>query len=116
LETADRRVIVVDQTMRSMRDGVRVAKLFGDEPDANTIFVVNRVGEAGRHGLGVNDIQGVLQVAPTSLVPFLPKLVAPAAHHALVATSQRGKFANAVAKLATEISGRQQRRKWWRRA
>ncbi len=116
LETADRRVVVVDQTMRSMRDGVRVAKLFGNEPDANTIFVVNRVGEAGRHGLGVSDIQGVLQVAPTSLVPFLPKLVMPAAHHALVATSQRGKFANAVAKLATEISGRQQRSKWWRRA
>jgi pilus assembly protein CpaE len=116
LETADRRVVVVDQTMRSMRDAVRVAKLFGDEPDANTVFVVNRVGEAGQHGLDVKAIQGVLQVPPTSLVPFLPKLVMPAAHHALIATSQRGKFADAVAKLATEISGRQQRRRWWWRA
>jgi pilus assembly protein CpaE len=113
LERADRRVVVVDQTMRSMRDALRVAKLFGDEPDANTIFVVNRVGEAGQHALGVKDIHGVLQVAPTSLVPFLPKLVTPAAHHALVAASQRGKFADAVGKLAFEISGRQQRRKWW---
>jgi pilus assembly protein CpaE len=116
LEMADRRVVVVDQTMRSMRDGVRVAKLFGDEPDANTIFVVNRVGEAGGHALGVKEIQGVLQVAPTSLVPFLPKLIAPAAQHAHVAASQRGKFTDGVGKLATEISGRQQRRKWWRKA
>src|SRR5439155_20861703 len=30
LEMADRRVIVVDQTMRSMRDAVRVAGLFDD--------------------------------------------------------------------------------------
>jgi len=66
--------------------------------------------------LDVKAIQGVLQVPPTSLVPFLPKLVMPAAHHALIATSQRGKFADAVAKLATEISGRQQRRRWWWRA
>jgi pilus assembly protein CpaE len=114
LEMADRRVIVVDQTMRSMRDAVRVAKLFGDEPDANTIFVVNRVGEAGQHGLNVKDIQGVLQVPPISLVPYQPKIVTPAAHHALVAASRRGKFADAIGKLATEISGRSQRRKWWR--
>jgi pilus assembly protein CpaE len=113
LEMADRRVIVVDQTMRSMRDGVRVAKLFGDEANERSIFVVNRVGEAGQHALGVKDIQGVIQVAPTSLVPFLPKLLAPAAQHALVAASQGGKFADAVGKLAFEISGRQQRRKWW---
>jgi pilus assembly protein CpaE len=113
-EIADRRVVVVDQTMRSMRDVVRVGKMFGDKPDASTIFVVNRLGEAGQHGLSVKDIQGVIQVAPTSLVPFLPKLVAPAANHATVATSQRGKFADAVAKLATEISGRQERRRWWR--
>ena len=113
LEMADRRVVVVDQTMRSMRDGVRVAKLFGDETDERTIFVVNRIGEAGQHALAVKDIQDVIQAVPTSLVPYLPKLVTPAAQHALVAASQRGKFADAVGKLAFEISGRHQRRKWW---
>jgi len=113
LEMADRRVVVVDQTMRSMRDGVRVAKMFGDETDERTIFVVNRIGEAGQHALGVKDIQDVIQAVPTSLVPFLPKLIAPAAQHALVAASQRGKFADAVGKLAFEISGRRRRRKWW---
>jgi len=77
-EIADRRVIVVDQTMRAMRDAVRVAKMFGDDeiPGAErsaehrNIFVVNRVGEAGQHALSLKDVHGVLQVRPTSLIPF----------------------------------------------
>jgi pilus assembly protein CpaE len=121
LEMSDRRVIVLDQTMRSMRDAVRVAGLFGDDQvpaaersvDLRNIFVVNRVGEVGPHAVALKEICAVLQVQPTSVVPFLPRLVAPAAHHAIVAVSKRSKFADAVAKLALELSGRQQRRKWW---
>jgi pilus assembly protein CpaE len=110
-EIADRRVIVVDQTMRSMRDAARLKKAFGDTPGAEqAIFVVNREGEAGSHGLGQKEINNVLQAKPTSTIPFLPKLVTPAAHHATVAASQR-KFANGIATLALEISGRTQRRR-----
>ena len=120
LEIADRRIIVVDQTMRAMRDSVRQAKLFADDaaPDVEhrNIFVVNRVGEAGRHALSLQDVQKVLQVQPTTLIPFLPSLVAPAAHHGHTASSNRGKFADAVATLAAELSGRKQRQRWWRRA
>jgi MinD-like ATPase involved in chromosome partitioning or flagellar assembly len=92
-----------------------VANLFGDADDRN-IFVVNRMGEAGKHALSLKEINAVLQVQPTSLIPFLPALVTPAAHHGLVAVSKRGKFADGVAKLALELSGRKQRRRWWRRA
>jgi pilus assembly protein CpaE len=116
LEIADRRVIVVDQTMRSMRDAVRLKKAFGDTPGAEQpIFVLNREGEAGNHGLSQKEIAKVLQAKPTSTIPFLPKLVTPAAHHATVAARQR-KFGNAVGALALEISGRTRRRKWfsWR--
>jgi pilus assembly protein CpaE len=117
LEIADRRVIVVDQTMRSMRDAVRLKKAFvGDAPGAEqAIFVLNREGEAGNHGLSQKEISNVLQAKPTSTIPFLPKLVMPAAHHATVAANQR-KFGNAVAELALEISGRARRRRWfsWR--
>ena len=113
LEMADRRVIVADQTMRSMRDAVRLASLFDDD---RNIFVVNRVDEF-RQALSLPDVQKVLQVQPTSLIPFMPKLVAPAAQHAVAAASKGGKFANGIGKLALELSGRQQRRKWfWRRA
>jgi pilus assembly protein CpaE len=56
LEIADRRVIVVDQTMRAMRDAVRLMNMFGDceipgaehSAEHRNIFAVNRVGEAGR--------------------------------------------------------------------
>jgi pilus assembly protein CpaE len=122
LEIADRRIIVVDQTMRAMRDAVRLTKMFGDSeiPGAEhsaehrNIFIINRVGE--HHALSLKDVQKVLQVQPTSMVPFLPSLVTPAAHHGLMAADKRGKFADAVATLALELSGRKRRQKWWRRA
>jgi pilus assembly protein CpaE len=121
LEIADRRVIVVDQTMHSMRDAVRLKRMFGDigvaeQAEHRSIFVVNRVGETGHHGLTLKEVNNVLQVKPTSLIPFLPGLVTPAAHHATIAASKRGKFANAVGTLALELSGRNRRRRWWRRA
>ena len=120
LEIADRRVIVVDQTMRSMRDAARLAKMFAEtgapgtaHTDHRNLFVVNRVGEVSQHAVALKDVQAVLQAQPTSLIPFLPALVTPSAHHGLAAASKRGQFANAVTALATELSGRNQRRKWW---
>jgi len=119
LDIADRRVIVVDQTMRAMRDAVRLAKMFAETGAPGTehsrhrnIFVVNRVGEVGPHAVALKDVRKVLQVQPTSLIPFLPALVTPSAHNGLAAASKRGKFADAVASLASELSGRR-RRKWW---
>jgi hypothetical protein len=64
----------------------------------------------------MNDVQKVLQIPPTSTVPFLPSLVAPSAHQGLVAASKRGKFADAVTALALELSGRKRKQSWWRRA
>jgi pilus assembly protein CpaE len=114
-EIADRRVIVIDQTMRSMRDGVRLKRAFGDTPGAERpIFVLNREGEAGTYGLSEKEIVGVLQTTPTTTIPFLPKLVTPAAHHATIAANQRN-FGHAVGELASEISGRARKRRWWSR-
>jgi pilus assembly protein CpaE len=115
-EIADRRVIVVDQTMRSMRDAVRLNRTLGEADADRTIYVVNRVGEAGSHGLSLKEIAATLQAKPTSMVPFLPSLVTPAAHHATIAANKRGKFANGIGELALEISGRTRRRRWfsWR--
>jgi pilus assembly protein CpaE len=122
LEITDRRIIVVDQTMRAMRDAVRLTKMFGDSgiPGAEhsaedrNIFIVNRVGE--HQALSLKDVHKVLQVQPTSMVPFLPSLVTPAAHQGVMAADKRGKFADTVATLALELSGRKRRQKWWRRA
>jgi pilus assembly protein CpaE len=117
LEMADRRVIVVDPTMRSMRDVTRIAKLFEDSENTDrNMFVVNRMSEAGSQELSLKDIRKVLQVPPAGLIPFVPKALAPAANHAAAAVSKRGKYTDAVTKLARELSGRRQARKsWWRR-
>ena len=123
LEIADRRIIVVDQTMRSMRDGMRLAKMLGDDgaPGAErsaehrNLFVLNRIGEAGRNSLGLTDVHKVLKVRPVAQIPFLPTLVMPSAHHGLVAANQRGKFTDAVTILALELSGRKRKQRWWRR-
>jgi hypothetical protein len=92
------------------------AEQASDRAEHRSMFVVNRVGETGHHGLSLKEVNNVLQVKPTSLIPFLPSLVTPAAHHATIAASKRGKFANAVGTLALELSGRNKRRGWWWRA
>ena len=102
-----------------MRDAVRLKSTFGDTVGAEqighrSIFIVNRAGEAGQHGLDLKEIGAVLQTKPTSTVPFLPKLVTPAAHHATVAARHR-KFGKAVGQLALEISGRTAKRGWFSR-
>jgi pilus assembly protein CpaE len=120
VEIADRRIIVVDQTMRAMRDASRLIRLFnsgtpGIEHSAEhrNIFVVNRIGEAGNRSLSLKEIQSILKVQPTGLIPFLPSLMTPAAHAGEIAANKRGKFADAVGVLALELSGRHQRRRWW---
>src|SRR5262249_3407851 len=118
LEIADRRIIVVDQTMRSMRDAVRLKKSYGDagveSGEHRTIFLVNREGEAGNHGLNLKEISNVLQATATSTIPFHPKPCPPAANHARIAASKH-KFGNGIGALALEISGRTRRRRWWSR-
>jgi pilus assembly protein CpaE len=120
LEIADRRVIVVDQTMRSMRDAVRLVKQFNDasaaeQAEHRNIFVVNRIGEAGNRLLTMQEVGSVLQVQPTSMVPFLPSLVSPTAHRGEIVASRRGKYSDAVAALAFELSGQKRRQRWWQR-
>src|SRR5215467_4982500 len=69
LEIADRRVIVVDQTMRAMRDAVRFAKMFTETGAPGTgylehrnVVVVNRVGEVGPQAVSLKAVQNTLQV------------------------------------------------------
>ena len=50
LELADFRIIVVDQTLRSARDAVRLRSALGEAGGKHhTLFVLNREGEGGRY-------------------------------------------------------------------
>jgi Flp pilus assembly CpaE family ATPase len=59
----------------------------------------------------------VLGLQPRTVIPFLPTVFAAATNGTRVAAARRSKFADAIAALALELSGRPpERRRWWRAA
>jgi pilus assembly protein CpaE len=116
LEMADLRIIVADQTLRSVRDTARLCSVLdnGDGKHRNLI-VVNRHGEGGRRAVTLHEMQHVLDVRPKAVLPFQPTLFTAIGGEARVAAAQRGKFSDAIAALALELSGQEQeRRRRWR--
>jgi pilus assembly protein CpaE len=117
LDVADRRIIVVDRTLLSVRDTARLQEaLSGSDAARRNLFVVNRSGEGGRKEVTLEEISAHCSVSPKLVIPFLPKPFAATVFQARVAGARPGKFAEAVASLAAELSGRMpERRPWWRR-
>lgn len=105
LAAADTRIVVVDQTLQAIRDAARLCRLQLFDNTGRAIIVVNRVGEAGRRSVSVPEISGALEQRPRCVMPFQPALFAGAAAHGELAAAKRGHFADAIAALATEISG-----------
>lgn len=116
LQTADLRVLVADPTMRSVRDTLRLRATIGDGgAEHRNILVVNRSGEGGRHAVTLHEMRAVLEMQPKGVIPFQPAVFTAAANDGQVAAARSGHFADAVAALALELSGRpKQRRAWWR--
>jgi pilus assembly protein CpaE len=108
LSIADVRVIVADQTLRSIRDAVRLRDMFGEGNPAHcNLIVVNRSGEGGRQTLTLRELANV-KLHPNCVIPFRPRLFT-------AAGPARGALNQAIAALAAEISGRAPERKpWWR--
>jgi len=109
LDIADNRVIVADQTLRSVRDTVRLRDAFGESGEARRhLLVVNRSGEGGRLAMTLDEMAKV-QLRPEFVIPFQPKrFTTPGLAHNTA-------FTEAVAALAAEISGRMlQNNRWWR--
>ena len=114
LEMADFRVMVADQTLRSVRDTVRLRTAIGEGKRPN-FLVVNRHGEGGRHAVTLNELQHVVEIKPKTVIPFQPTLFTTISGGAKIAAARRAKFTDAIAALALELSGRPpERRRWWR--
>jgi pilus assembly protein CpaE len=109
LDIADIRVIVADQTLRSVRDTVRLRDALGEGNAAHrNLLVVNRSGKGGRQAITLEEMAKV-DLHPEVVIPFRPKLFA------ATGLARRGAFTEAVAALAAEISGRMpERNPWWR--
>lgn len=111
LDIADIRVIVADQTLRSVRDTVRLRAVL-DEGNAGhrNLLVVNRSGEAGRNGMTLAEMAKI-ELRPKIVIPFQPRLFSATG----LAHRRRGGLTEAVGALAAEISGRMpERNAWWR--
>jgi pilus assembly protein CpaE len=109
LDIADVRVIVADQTLRSVRDTVRLRDtLREDDPAHSNLLVVNRSGEGGRLAMTLEEMARV-RLCPKCVIPFQPKLFA------APGPARGGAVTAPIATLAAEISGRMpERRSWWR--
>ena len=110
LDIADVRVIVADQTLRAVRDTVRLRDALGErEGKRRNFLVINRSGEGGPGAMTLEEM-GRVRLHPDFVIPFRPRLfTAPG-------VARRGAFTEAVSALAAEISGRTPERKpWWRR-
>jgi pilus assembly protein CpaE len=109
LDIADIRVIVADQTLRSVRDTLRLRDALGEGDAAHrNLLVVNRSGEGGRQAMTLEEMAKV-ELRPKVVIPFRPKLFTASG------LARRGAFTEAVRALAAEISGRMpERSPWWR--
>ena len=109
LDSADLRIIVADQTLRSVRDTVRLREAFNTgRAEHSNMLVVNRIGEGGRRAMTVAEMAKV-KLQPNFVISFRPRLfTAPG-------PLRRGALTEVVAALAGEISGRAiERKRWWR--
>ena len=74
LDIADVRVIVADQTLRSVRDTVRLRDALGKrDPASSDFLVVNRSGEGGCQAVTLEEMAKV-KLRPNFVIPFRPKL------------------------------------------
>ena len=115
LDLADFRIIVCDQTLRSVRDTVRLRSALGEVDGRHrNLLVVNRHGEGGRLAVTLQEMRKILDLRPSAVIPFHPTSFVSAVTKSQVAASRRGKFADAIGALVLELSGRPpERRRWW---
>jgi len=116
LDMSEIRVLIADQTLRSVRDIMRWRAAFEQgRSDQRDIVVINRSGEGGRHGATLREIGEPMKLDLRNVIPFDPKLFATVAADPAPIAVQRGKVPDAIAALCLEISGQSLRpRPWWR--
>jgi pilus assembly protein CpaE len=114
LQMADVRVIVLDPTLRSIRDTVRIRELFPEDAEHRNMLVINRNGEGGKGAMTVQEIESALEVHPKVVIPFLPRLFSATLSKGQIPAEAQGSYSHAIGELAADISGRtrEQRRGW----
>lgn len=114
LDQAHQRVIVMQPTLGSVREALRLLALpAGIGQARRPILVLNRAGRPG--GLTKAQIEQALGVKPDVVVPDLPKPIEAAASLGKPAAATTAALGRAIAQLAHEVAGAGERpapRRW----
>ena len=103
LMLAHQRVVVMDPTLASVRDTLRLLALpKGDAQPTRGVLVLNR--DAMQGGLNRRQLDEGLKMKPDIVIPDMPKLVVRAASMGEVAMTGRGGFRTAMLRLAREVA------------
>ena len=103
IELSDQRVLVMDPTLRSMRDVLRLLALTnGAVQSRRALLVLNRLGQPGT--LSLQQVEEAIGIRPDVTIPYLPRMLGQAATAAKLAVAVRGPFRNAILTLAQEAA------------
>ncbi len=103
LELAHRRVLVMDPTLASVRDALRLLAMRpGAAQTRRPIIVLNRQGLPG--ALNKRQFEDALQTKVDITIPDLPKVVGQAATLGKPATTLRGPFQAAIKELSNQVA------------
>ena len=104
LNLAHRRILVLEPTLASVRDALRLRGLAfpaGDE-EVKPVLVLNRLGRPG--GLTRRQMEDALQDKVDFVIPDLPKRVESAATFGKPAVTAGGPYRDAVVELARQVA------------
>jgi pilus assembly protein CpaE len=103
LMLAHQRVLVMDPTLTSIRDMLRLLALpHGPFQPRRGVLVLNRDGIPG--GLNRRQLEEGLKIKPDVIIPDMPKVVLHAANMGEAAISVRGGFRTGMLQLAKEVA------------
>jgi pilus assembly protein CpaE len=116
LELSNTRIVVLDQTARSIRDLLRLRSII-DAPQIGqrNLIVLNRLGEGGKADINLATLAETIGMPVDATVAFHPKSVVAAANAGKPIVGEKGPIAAAIATIAAELSGRHtaRRRSFW---
>lgn len=103
LDLAHQRVLVMEPTLASVRDTLRLLALpNGPHQARRGVVVLNRMGLPG--GLTRRQVEDALKMSPDVVIPYLPKPVGLAATLGQPAMAAKGGFRTGMLHLAREVA------------
>jgi pilus assembly protein CpaE len=117
LDLASTRVVVLDQTTLSIRDMLGLQDtLKPRQDDQRNLVVLHRVGESGKGGISITELEEILHQKIDATVPFDSKSVIAAANAGVPLVAGRSNVAKAMERIAEDLGGHGHAasRPWWK--